>query len=106
MKQVRTHKNNLLQSIKKDSQILIRGSIVKLKSKCGKSNCACSSDPEKQHIRYYLSYSESGKTNMVYIPRKFLSAVEAGIQSWKAFIEAGRELAKINMVELLRGKDK
>jgi hypothetical protein len=106
MKQIRDNKNYILKSIQKDSQTLIRGSIVKLKSKCGKSNCACSDDPDKRHIRFYLSYSEAGKTNMVYIPRKHLHAVEQGIQAWKSFNEASKELAKVNMDQLLREKGK
>ena len=106
MRQIRESKDYLLKAIQKNSKRLIRGSIVKLKSKCGKSNCACSIDPDKEHIRYYLSYSEYGKTNMVYIPRKHLNAVEEGIHAWKSFKEASRKLAKINTVELLREKKK
>lgn len=43
---------------------------------------------------------------MVYIPRKHLSAVEEGIQAWRNFKEASRELAKINMAILLGEKKK
>ena len=106
MRQIRKSKNYLLKSIQKDSKTLIRCSIVKLKSKCGKSNCACSHKPDKQHLRYYLSFSESGKTNMVYIPRKHLSTVEERITAWKSFKETSGELAKINTVEFLREKKK
>jgi len=64
---------------------MIRGSIVRLKGKCGKPSCACSQDPEKEHIRYYLSVNEAGKTRMVYISKKRLPEVEEGIRAWKIF---------------------
>lgn len=83
---------------------MIRGSIVQLKGKCGKSNCACSHDPERGHIRYYLSVNESGKTRMVYIPKKRLPEIEDGIRAWKTFKEVGKELAEINLAETLQEK--
>jgi hypothetical protein len=83
---------------------MIRGSIVKLKGKCGKPNCACSHDPEKEHIRYYLSVNEGGKTRMVYIPKKRLPEIETGIRAWKIFKEVGKELAEINLAETLQEK--
>jgi hypothetical protein len=83
---------------------MIRGSIVRLKGKCGKPNCVCSHDPEREHIRYYLSVNEAGKTRMVYIPKKQLPGVEDGIRAWKIFKEVGKELAGINLAETLQEK--
>ena len=83
---------------------MIRGSIVKLKGKCGKTNCACAHDPEREHIRYYLSSSEAGKTQMVYISSKRLPEVEKGIQAWKTFKETAKELAETNLAEIVQEK--
>ncbi len=83
---------------------MIRGSIVTLKGKCGKPNCACSHDQERGHIRYYLSVNEGGKTRMVYIPKKRLSEIEDGIRAWKRFKEVGKELAEINLAATLQEK--
>ena len=83
---------------------MIRGSIVKLKGKCGKPNCACNHEPTKEHIRYYLSYSEAGKTRMIYIPKKQLPEVEDGIRAWKTFKETSKKLAKFNLIETLQEK--
>jgi hypothetical protein len=83
---------------------MIRGSIVKLKGKCGKLNCACNHDQERGHTRYYLSVNEGGKTRMVYIPKKRLPEIEEGIRAWKAFKEIGKELAEINLAETLQEK--
>ena len=83
---------------------MIRGSIVKLKGKCGKPNCACAHDPDREHIRYYLSSSEAGRTKMVYIPKKHLPEVEEGIRAWKAFKETAKELAEANLAKILGEK--
>lgn len=83
---------------------MIRGSIVKLKGKCGKPNCACSHDPEREHIRYYLSVNEAGKTRMIYIPKKRLPEVEDGIRAWKSFKETSKELAEFNLIDTLQEK--
>ena len=102
-KQIRD-KGSFCKTLQKNSKQLIRGSIVRLKGKCGKPNCACSHDPAKEHIRYYLSFSEAGKTRMIYIPKKRLQAVEAGIRAWKTFKEIAKELAEINLAETLQEK--
>ena len=83
---------------------MIRGSIVQLKGKCGKPNCACSHDPERGHLRYYLSVNEGGKTRMVYIPKKRLPEIEDAIRAWKTFKDVGKELAEINLAETLQEK--
>jgi hypothetical protein len=83
---------------------MIRGSIVMLKGKCGKPNCACSHDPERGHLRYYLSVNEGGKTRMIYIPKKRLSEIEEGIRAWKNFKEVSKELAEINLAATLQEK--
>lgn len=83
---------------------MIRGSIVKLKGKCGKPNCACSHRPEKEHVRYYLSFNEAGKTRMVYIPQERLQSIEAGIHAWKVFKETSKEIAEINLTKTLEEK--
>lgn len=83
---------------------MIRGSVVKLKGKCGKPNCACAHDPEREHIRYYLSSSQAGRTQMVYIPKRYLPEVEKGIRAWKALKETSKELAEVNLAKILREK--
>jgi hypothetical protein len=83
---------------------MIRGSVVKLKGKCGKPNCACAHDPEREHVRYYLSSSQAGRTQMVYIPKKRLPEIEEGIRAWKAFKETAKELAEANLAKILGEK--
>ena len=102
-KQIRD-KGSLHKTLQEKSKSMIRGSIVRLKGKCGKQNCACSHDPDKEHIRYYLSFNETGKTRMVYIPKKRLPEVEEGIRAWKTFKEVGKELAEVNLALTLREK--
>jgi len=83
---------------------MVRGSVVKLKGKCGKANCGCARDREREHTRYYLSSSQAGKTQMVYVPKKRLPEVEEGIRAWKTFKETAKELAETNLAEILQEK--
>lgn len=100
-KQVRD-KDDLLYSLQKTLKYMIRGSIVELRSKCGKTNCACSRDPAKKHIRYYLSFSDAGRTRMTYIPKNRLKAIEKGLLFWKQHKELSKKLAEINLEEALQ----
>jgi len=102
-KQIRD-KSSLHKTLQQNSKHMIRGSIVRLKGKCGKPNCACSHDQEREHIRYYLSVNEAGKTRMVYIQKKRLPEIEDGIRAWKTFKEVAKELAEINLSETLQEK--
>ena len=41
---------------------------------------------------------------MIYIPKKRLPEIEAGIRAWKSFKEVGKELADINLAMALQEK--
>lgn len=83
---------------------MIRGSLVKQKAACGKPNCICARDPDRRHIRYFLSYSEKGKTRMVYIAKRKVPELIKALEAWRAFKEKSKELASANLREFLREK--
>ena len=101
-----SNKDELLEALSKEAAFMLRGSLVKLKGKCGKPNCGCAQDPSKRHTRYYLSYSEKGKTRMIYISRDRIEQVREAVDAWKSFKELGEEIALGNLNEFKRGKRK
>jgi hypothetical protein len=83
---------------------MIRGSVVKLKGKRGRPRCASAHDPEREHIRYYLSSNDGGRAQMAYIPKRPLPEVEEEIRGWKAFKKTAKELAEANLAKILGEK--
>jgi len=83
---------------------IIQGSLVTLKSPCGKINCACAQNPDKRHPRHYLSFSESGRTQMVYIPVKKLNKFREGAKAWTEFKKLTKQLAQVNS-QLAKSKE-
>ena len=74
-----------------------RGSIIQIKGRCGKANCVCAHDPSRKHTRYYLSYSEKGKTQMVYLPKKKVAEVRKATEAWRRFKEISEEISRENL---------
>lgn len=84
---------------------MIQGSLVTLNSPCGKPSCACAKNREKYHKRYYLSWTEAGRTHMLYIPTKQLKAFKQGIRAWNRFKEISKQLARLNAHALKAEKE-
>ena len=61
--------------------IIVRGSLITLKRKCGKPNCRCA-DAEP-HETPALSYSLDGGTKMVTLRRKDLPRVKAALRAYQ-----------------------
>ena len=76
---------------------MLRGSIVQIKGRCGKANCACAHDPSRKHTRYYLSYSEKGKTQMIYLPKKKVAEVRKATEAWRRLKEISEEISRKNL---------
>ena len=73
----------------------VRGSLVTLQSRCGKDACRCARS-DHRHRRYYLSWSEAGRTQMMYIPKTRLEEFRHGIEAWKQFKQLSQQLARHN----------
>jgi uncharacterized protein DUF6788 len=62
---------------------LLRGSLVTLRRRCGKSSCRCA-DGEALHEAPALSYSEGGRTRMLTLTDADVPAVAAALASYRA----------------------
>lgn len=73
---------------------LVRGSFVVLGKKCGKPNCRCAKG--ELHSSRYLSWSEGGRTRLVYVPGGDEMLVRQGSERYRRFREARAALAKLS----------
>ena len=61
--------------------IIVRGSLITLKRKCGKPNCRCADG--EPHETLALSYSLDGGTKMVTLRRKDIARVKAALRAYQ-----------------------
>ena len=61
----------------------LRGSLIKLKHPCGKSNCKCSRGRRYWHISWYISQSRDGKLRRKSIPKNLLPQVKQWINRYQ-----------------------
>ncbi len=61
--------------------IIVRGSLITLKRKCGKRNCRCANG--EPHETLALSYSLDGGTKMVTLRRKDIPRVKAALRLYQ-----------------------
>jgi hypothetical protein len=71
------------------SGVLIRGSLITLKRKCGKSTCACADGAP--HTTPALSYSVKGKTRILTLRSVDVPSVRQALNNYKV---ASAELEK------------
>lgn len=82
---------------------MLQGSIVRLNARCGKKGCKCERG-EYHGVSHYLSYKESKRTQMVYIPKELVPEIEKRIEAFKRYWELGLKLSKVNLKELKKEK--
>ena len=71
----------MTQSQIRQSPLLLRGSLVVLKRKCGKETCRCTLG--QLHETPALSYSVDGVTRIVSLPSGEVPAVKAGLARYR-----------------------
>ena len=76
---------------------LLRGNLVEMKRKCGKTRCRCSSDAKFRHRSLYLGISLEGKSVMVYIPAGW----EERVREWTSRYSELRDLLEEVSMESL-----
>lgn len=88
---------------KQSEQDLFRGSIIRLRRRCGKPNCRCKDgDP---HETWALSYSVNRRTRMLTLRNKDIPCVKKGLAFYKKE-SAALETRVLKGVEKLRMKIK
>jgi hypothetical protein len=90
-----------------DSVVLIRGSLITLKRKCGKPTCSCADG--EPHTTPALSYSVKGKTHILTLRSSDVPAIRQALNNYKAAaVElekkaiSGIRLTTVNIVKAKR----
>lgn len=84
------------------TRALMRGSLVERVRRCGRANCACATDPRRQHAGKFLTVQLDGRTHALHVcpedePR-VRSAIDAYTQLWKLI----NELTTCELADLRR----
>jgi len=69
------------QSSDSISEVLIRGSLITLKRKCGKPTCACANG--EPHTTPALSYSVNGKTHILTLRSSDVPMIRQALNNYK-----------------------
>jgi len=77
------------QSLESVSGVLLRGSLITLKRKCGKPTCACADG--EPHTTPALSYSVNGKTHILTLRSSDVPTIRQALNNYKV---AAAELEK------------
>lgn len=74
-----------------------KGSLVYLRTRCGKPNCRCRRSKRHRHgPRLYLSITRQGKQRMVYVPKAWMQQTLALVEQARSFRAARKQWLKIN----------
>lgn len=80
----------------------MRGSIVERTRRCGKSNCACATDPRARHGGLYLSVHLDGATTAVPLRADDVSRVRDALDRYQQLWRTLTELTECEVAELRR----
>ena len=69
------------KGVTSDSELMARGSLVRLRRKCGKTNCHCHDG--QPHLTWALSYSVKGKTKMITLRNRDLSRIRRALGRYR-----------------------
>lgn len=80
--------------------LVVRGSVVVHRRRCGKPNCRCA-DGASLHEATVLSYSEAGRTRLVMLPTDRVAAVRAATARYHAAKARLEDQANAGLAELV-----
>lgn len=80
---------------------VMRGSVVKLASKCGNSNCRCAQG--QKHQQFYFSVSKKGKTKLIFLGESKVQKARTYSDNYKVMVAILEEMTDINM-QLLKNE--
>ncbi len=88
----------------KTPQILVpsvlRGSLIRLRRKCGKPNCHCAQG--QLHATPVLSYSQRGKTKLLSLPTAHLPRIRAALKRYRQGVLRLERQANAGLQQLTR----
>ena len=95
------------QSSKPVSGVLLRGSLITLKRKCGKPTCACAGGA--MHTTPALSYSVKGKTRILTLRRSDVPTIRRALMNYRMAVAeleqqalSGIRLTTLNLMKAKR----
>lgn len=65
----------------REAGLLVRGSLIELRRRCGKANCRCREG--ELHATWALSYSVKGRTRLLTLRPKDLPAVRQALRRYR-----------------------
>lgn len=75
----------------------VKGSLVYLRTRCGKQNCRCRRSKKQRHgPRLYVSVVLQGKQRMVYVPKDWEEKARILVEQAQSFRAARKQWLKIN----------
>lgn len=75
------------------SQPITKGSVYRLKRKCGKPGCRCAQG--ELHSSMVLSWSDEGKTKLISVPRGRLAELRSLTRRYQQFRRARARVVKL-----------
>ena len=79
---------------------VLRGSLIRLRRKCGKPNCHCAQG--QPHSCPALSYSQNGKTKLLTLPPVQLPQVRAALKRYRRDVLRLEQQANAGLRQLTR----
>ena len=79
---------------------VLRGSLIRLRRKCGKPNCHCAQG--QPHSGPALSYSQNGKTKLLTLPPVQLPQVRAALKRYRRDVLRLEQQANAGLRQLTR----
>lgn len=80
-----------MPSVPHDRHLMLRGSLITLKRKCGKPTCHCAKG--KPHTSPALSYSLKGKTKILTLRSADIPEVRAALRRYRDALQALQQQA-------------
>ena len=75
----------------------VKGSLVLLRTRCGKPTCRCRTSKRHRHgPRLYLSVSLRGRQRMVYVAKTLMEKTRMLVEQARSFRAARKQWLKIN----------
>ena len=79
---------------------VLRGSLIRLRRKCGKPNCHCAQG--QPHSCPALSYSQRGKTKLLTLPAAHLPKIRAALKRYRRGVRRLELQANAGLRQLAR----
>src|SRR3989304_10443304 len=77
----------------------VKGSLVDLRTRCGKPSCRCQRSKKQRHgPRLYVSIVLQGKQRMVYVPKEWAEKTRILVEEARSFRAARKQWLKINQL--------